>query len=84
MMKAKLEGKAEALGEYVADYISKRFSAECFKAYNDGQEKARRDAAVNFYKCGGDIDIILKSLNMNIDELKDILAQNNIEFDRTV
>jgi len=50
----------------------------------EGRTEAIRETAVGTYVNGVPVDIILKSLNMNIDELKDILAQNNIEFDRTV
>jgi len=50
----------------------------------EGRTEAIRETAVGTYVNGVPVDIILKSLNMNIDELKDILVQNNIEFDRTV
>ncbi len=50
----------------------------------EGRAEVRRETAVGTYVNGVPVDIILKSLNMNIDELKDILVQNNIEFDRTV
>ena len=50
----------------------------------EGRAEVRRETAVGTYVNGVPVDIILKSLNMNIDELKDILAQNNIEFDRKV
>ncbi len=54
------------------------------KAEAKGRAEVRRETAVGTYVNGVPVDIILKSLNMNIDELKDILVQNNIEFDRTV
>ena len=54
------------------------------RAEAEGRAEVRRETAVGTYVNGVPVDIILKSLNMNIDELKDILAQNNIEFDRTV
>ncbi len=54
------------------------------KGRAEGRAEVRRETAVGTYVNGVPVDIILKSLNMNIDELKDILAQNNIEFDRIV
>jgi predicted transposase YdaD len=54
------------------------------KGRAEGRAEARRETAVGTYVNGVPVDIILKSLNMNIDELKDILAQNNIEFNRAL
>ena len=38
------------------------------------------ETAINFYKNGVSLDIISKSLNMDIEELKNILIQNNVEL----
>ncbi len=38
------------------------------------------ETVINFYKNGVSLDIISKSLNMDIEELKNILIQNNVEL----
>ena len=46
----------------------------------EGEAKNRIENAINFYKNGVSLDIISKSLNMDIEELKNILIQNNVEL----
>ena len=38
------------------------------------------ETVVNFYKNGVSLDIISKSTNMSIEEVKNILLQNNVEL----
>ena len=46
----------------------------------EGEAKNRIENAINLYKNGVSLDIISKSLNMDIEELKNILIQNNVEL----
>ena len=46
----------------------------------EGEAKNRIENALNLYKNGVSLDIISKSLNMDIEELKNILIQNNVEL----
>ena len=54
------------------------------KAIEDMKKEARLEGVVetvvNFYKNGVSLDIILKSTNMSIDDVKDILVKNNVEL----
>ena len=53
-----------------------------FEKRSIGKGKAEKEIenAINFYKNGVSLDIISKSLNMDIEELKNILIQNNVEL----
>jgi len=62
--KGKAEGKAEGIAEGKAEGIAEN----------------RIENALNLYKNGVSLDIISKSLNMDIEELKSILIQNNVEL----
>ena len=46
----------------------------------EGEAKNRIENAINLYKNGVSLDIISKSLDMDIEELKNILIQNNVEL----
>ncbi len=46
----------------------------------EGIAENRIENALNLYKNGISLDIISKSLNMDIEELKNILIQNNVEL----
>ena len=46
----------------------------------EGEAKNRIENAINFYKNGASLELISKSLNMDIEELKNILIQNNVEL----
>ncbi len=48
-----------------------------------GAEKKQVENAINFYKNGVSLDIISKSINMSIDDVKNILVKNNVKL-RTV
>ena len=50
------------------------------KGIAEGEAKNRIENAINFYKNGVSLDIISKSLNMDIEELKNLLIQNNVEL----
>ena len=38
------------------------------------------ETVVNFYKNGASLELISKSTNMSIDDVKDILVKNNVEL----
>jgi predicted transposase/invertase (TIGR01784 family) len=63
------------------DEFEKR-SIEKGKAEGIAEGKAEKEIenAINLYKNGVSLDIISKSLNMDIEELKNILIQNNVEL----
>ena len=46
----------------------------------EGEAKNRIENAINLYKNGVSLDIISKSLDMDIEELKNLLIQNNVEL----
>ncbi len=50
------------------------------KGKAEGIAENRIENAINLYKNGVSLDIISKSLNMDIEELKNTLIQNNIEL----
>ena len=50
------------------------------KGIAEGKAEKEIETAINFYKNGVSLDIISKSLNMDIEELKNILIQNNVEL----
>jgi len=58
------KGKAEGKAEGIAE----------------GEAKNRIENAINLYKNGASLELISKSLNMDIEELKNILIQNNVEL----
>ena len=45
-----------------------------------GINKARTENAINLYKNGVSLELISKSLNMDTNELKNILIQNNVKL----
>ena len=46
----------------------------------EGEAKTKIENSINLYKNGVSLDIISKSLNMVIEELKNILRQNNVKL----
>ena len=50
------------------------------KGIAEGEAKTKIENSINLYKNGVSLDIISKSLNMDIEELKNILIQNNVEL----
>ena len=50
------------------------------KGIAEGEAKNRIENALNLYKNGASLELISKSLNMDIEELKNILIQNNVEL----
>jgi predicted transposase YdaD len=46
----------------------------------EGEAKNRIENALNLYKNGASLELISKSLNIDIEELKNILIQNNVEL----
>ena len=54
------------------------------KAIDDMKNRARLEGVVetvvNFYKNGASLELISKSTNMSIDDVKDILVKNNVEL----
>ena len=50
------------------------------KGRNEGKIEGVVETVVNFYKNGVSLDIISKSTNMSIDDVKNILIQNNVEL----
>ena len=46
----------------------------------EGIAENRIENALNLYKNGASLELISKSLNMDIEELKNILIQNNVEL----
>ncbi len=54
------------------------------KAIEDMKKEARLEGVVetvvNFYKNGASLELISKSTNMSIEEVKNILLQNNVEL----
>ena len=46
----------------------------------EGVEMTKIENIINFYKNGVSLDIISKSINMSIDDVKDILVKNNVEL----
>ena len=54
------------------------------KAIEDMKKEARLEGVVetvvNFYKNGASLELISKSTNMSIDDVKDILVKNNVEL----
>ena len=46
----------------------------------EGETKTKIENSINLYKNGVSLDIISKSLNIDIEELKNILIQNNVEL----
>ena len=50
------------------------------KGKAEGKAKNRIENAINFYKNGASLELISKSLNMDIEELKNILIQNNVKL----
>ena len=56
----------------------KKKAADIAVARNE--EKNRGETVVNFYKNGASLELISKSTNMSIDDVKDILVKNNVEL----
>ena len=56
----------------------KKKAADIAVARNE--EKNRVETVVNFYKNGASLELISKSTNMSIDDVKDILVKNNVEL----
>ena len=50
------------------------------KGKAEGKAEKEIENAINFYKNGASLELISKSLNMYIEELKNILIQNNVEL----
>ena len=50
------------------------------RSIEKGKAEKEIENAINFYKNGVSLDIISKSLNMDIEELKNILIHNNVEL----
>ena len=50
------------------------------RSIEKGKAKNRIENALNLYKNGASLELISKSLNMDIEELKNILIQNNVEL----
>lgn len=79
--KSYLKGYAKALGDSLGQSVSKvvaeLFAEEYIKAYKEGQEYERRAAAASFYRYNVSVEIILRALNMEIDEFKKIFKGHN-------
>ena len=50
------------------------------KGKAEGIAENRIENALNLYKNGASLELISKSLNMDIEEIKNILIQNNVEL----
>ncbi len=50
------------------------------KGIAEGKAKNRIENALNLYKNGASLELISKSLNMDIEKLKNLLIQNNVEL----
>jgi len=54
------------------------------KAIEDIKKKAadkrQEENIISFYKNGASLELISKSTNMSIDDVKDILVKNNVEL----
>jgi len=76
-----LKGYAKALGDSLGQSVSKvvaeLFAEEYIKAYKEGQEYERRAAAASFYRYNVSVEIILRALNMEMDEFKKIFKGHN-------
>ena len=44
------------------------------------EARVKIETVVNFYKNGASLELISKSTNMSIDDVKDILVKNNVEL----
>lgn len=79
--KSYLKGHTKALGDSLGQSVSKvvaeLFAEECIKAYEEGQEYERRAAAASFYRYNVSVEIILRALNMEMDEFKKIFKGHN-------
>ena len=70
----------KAWREFEKRSIEKGIAEGKTEGITEGEAKNRIENAINFYKNGVSLDIISKSLNMDIEELKNILIQNNVEL----
>ena len=50
------------------------------RSIEKGKAEKEIETAINLYKNGASLELISKSLNMDIEELKNILIQNNVEL----
>ena len=50
------------------------------KGKAEGALEKEKENAINLYKNGASLELISKSLNMDIKELKNLLIQNNVEL----
>ena len=46
----------------------------------EGRNETLIENAISFYKNGASLELISKSTNMSIDDVKDILVKNNVEL----
>ena len=50
------------------------------RSIEKGKAEKEIENAINFYKNGASLELISKSLNIDIEELKNLLIQNNVEL----
>ena len=50
------------------------------RSIEKGKAEKEIENAINFYKNGASLELISKSLNIDIEELKNLLIQNNLEL----
>ncbi|MBR6288947.1 MAG: Rpn family recombination-promoting nuclease/putative transposase, partial [Acholeplasmatales bacterium] len=81
--KARLEGMAEERKNMCKAIEDMKNKAEA-KGKNEGivetEARVKVETVVNFYKNGASLELISKSTNMTIEDVKNILIQNNVEL----